>query len=466
MLEDRWVPSSAGFLDTSFGAPNGYVITNPNPPNQAGASAFAVQPDGKIVDAGGAANSRGYASFAILRYNADGSLDNSFGSGGIVLTNLNKLTHGAGFGGAALQSDGKIVAAGSQLLSATPIGTQYDWEWVLARYNANGTLDTTFGGGRHPTGIVQLNLTSGADTAAALQIQPWDGKIVVAGKTQGSGDDIAVARFNTDGTLDTTFGNGGVVTNSTAGGHSDTASSLVLQADHKIVVAGSSTGEGNNEILLLRYNSDGSLDTSFNSTGVVATGPLNAGNAVVLQADGSIVVAGGIPASGSTPAQAALTHFTSTGALDTSFGSNGTAIIGGLSTLTGLAIHPNTGGEIDICGIWVPATNDYSAAVGRVLATGSLDTTFGANAGLSSYFAPHSQVLDFGGLTLQSDGNILVGGDMPSGNTLRNILVARYYGATAPAAAAAGTAPSAAIDAFFIDMRAVVILLSSDQKKN
>src|SRR5436853_486362 len=83
----------------------------------------------------------------------------------------------------------------------------------------------------------------------------------------------------------------------TAGAHSDSASSLVLQADHKIVVAGGSTDNGNNELHLLRYNSDGSLDTSFNGTGVVATGPLNAGNAVVLQADGSIVVAGGFPVS-------------------------------------------------------------------------------------------------------------------------------------------------------------------------
>src|SRR5262249_16870407 len=154
-------------------APNGYVVTNPNPSYQAGASPFAVQPDGKILSAGGAANSRGYRSLAVLRYNADGSLDNTFGSGGIVLTNLVKLTfNGSGFSGGALQSDGKIVVAGSQLLSATPIGTQYDWEWVLARYNANGTLDTTFGTGRHPTGIVELNLTTGNDSVAALQIQP------------------------------------------------------------------------------------------------------------------------------------------------------------------------------------------------------------------------------------------------------------------------------------------------------
>jgi uncharacterized delta-60 repeat protein len=398
-----------------------------------------VQPDGKIVVAAAVANSRGDRSPAVLRYNPDGTLDSTFGSGGIALITLVKgiTTGGSGFTAVALQSDGKIVLAGSQVLSPTPINNQYDWEWILARYNANGTLDTTFGGGRHPTGIAQYNLTTGADNVSAMQLQPWDGKIVVAGKTQGpSGDDIGVARFNTNGTLDTAFGNGGLVTYTTPGAHSDSASSLVLQADHKIVVAGSSTGNGNNELLLLRYNSDGSLDTSFNGTGVVATGPLNAGNAVVQQSDGSIVVAG------SVPGQAALERFTITGALDSSFGSNGTALISGLSVLNGLVIHPNTGGEFDIAGIWVPGPNDYSGAVGRVQTNGNLDPKFGANAGLGSYFAAHSAVLDFGSLALQSDGNLIITADMPSGNALRNIVVMRLFGATNPTIGAFAASPN------------------------
>lgn len=433
-LEDRCVPSSAGFLDSSFGAPNGYVVSNPNPSRQANGGAIVVQSDGKIVVAGKAANPKnGYDSLAVLRYNADGTLDNTFGSGGIVLTTLTKLQYSAAYStGVALQSDGKIVVAGYQLLSATPVGTTYDREWVLARYNANGTLDTTFGGGHHPTGIVEMNLTAGDDQTSGLQIQPWDGKIIVVGHTQTG---IAtIARFNTNGTPDSTFGSVGFVYCGTPGAI-DGENALALQPlDHKIVVVGV-TGP---QLLVLRYNSDGSPDTSFNGTGILATGPLDGAGGIVLQSDGSIVVAG--RASG----QAAMTRITSTGAVDTSFGSNGTFLISGLSYLTGLAIHPNTGGEFDVAGGLVTPNYDWPGAVARVQANGSLDTSFGANAGLSSYLTPPPQtyVLQFNAMALQSDGNIVVTGNIPTASQNYNVLVARYYGATSAQAASFAASPN------------------------
>ncbi len=448
VLEDRCLPSTAGFLDTSFGAPNGYVTTSINSRQSAG-NAIAVQMDGKIVVAGGASDKSGSNALAVLRYNSDGTLDSTFGNGGMVLTTLVKgVNQGVtGYQAVAIQSDGKIVVAGSQLLSNTPTNFVYDWEWVLARYNANGTLDTTFGGGRHPSGIAQYNLTSGDDEIHALQIQPWDGKIVVTGITQGSGNDVGVGRFNTDGTPDTTFGSGGFVSWSSPGASPDFGNELALQGDHKILVAGSTGGDNGNplQLLMLRYNADGSLDTTFNGTGVVTSAATAGAGGVALQSDGSIIVAGSV-GSGSSQ-QAALARFTSAGAVDATFGSNGTAVINGLFGANDVFVDPNTPGEFDVAG-WSHtvsgSTTTSWAAVARVQANGSLDTGFGANAGVSSYLAPYGGTTSgFTRLALQSNGNIVVTGDVYfSSSVPRTIVVARYYGATTAAAALA--APAAA----------------------
>jgi uncharacterized delta-60 repeat protein len=240
-----------------------------------------------------------------------------------------------------------------------------------------------------------------------------------------------VARFNTDGTLDSTFGSGGFAYYSSSG-EIDTAVDLALQPDHKIVVVGGANG-ATDQLLVMRYNSDGSLDTTFDGTGVLKTGVLGPAGpgGVVIQQDGSIVVAGGISGS------AALARFTSTGAVDTTFGTTGTFLINGLSYLSALAIHPNTGGEFDVAGgLSVKLTNGSQyipnkGAVARVLPNGGLDTSFGGNAGLSSYLsAPTDQVLQFNAMALQRDGNIVVVGNSPTASSNYNILVARYYGAS------------------------------------
>jgi len=227
------------------------------------AQAQVIQSDGKIVVAGYAYNGTDY-DFALARYNSDGSLDTTnFGSG------TGKVTTPFGTGSdqafaVALQSDGKIVVAGTTR-------SQGKSDFAVARYNSDGSLDeTNFGNG---TGKVTLSIGSDDAIAYAVAIQPADGKIVVAGvASNAENTDFALARFNSDGTIDDTgfgAGTGMVMTDFGAG---DIANALVLQSSGKIMVAGNADmGAGTkSDFALARYNSDGSLDTTgFGSGGKV-----------------------------------------------------------------------------------------------------------------------------------------------------------------------------------------------------
>jgi len=253
-----------GSLDHSFGS-GGMVTTQIG--QQSSAWAVAVQPDGRIVAGGGSWDGT-TEGFGLARYEADGSLDPSFGSGGTVTT----LENGLGDVGAlALQPDGKIVAVGDN--------------FSLARYEPNGSLDATFGS----HGVVRTE--NGYAYAAALQP---DGKVVVAG---GFGP-FVLARFDADGSPDTTFGSGGAVQTQFAPGFGG-ARGVAIQPDGKIVAAGGAQDGVIDTFALARYNPDGSLDPAFGSGGKVLTG-FSAGyhfvwadsSGLALQPDGKIVVAG------------------------------------------------------------------------------------------------------------------------------------------------------------------------------
>ena len=211
---------------------------------------------------------------------APGDLDLSFSGTGKVIT---AVTESHDLGASVLvQDNGKIVVAG--------VSIAYGGMFALVRYNPDGTLDTSFNG----TGKVTTPANSFDGGSAALQ---KDGKVVVAGTSYAiTGDDFAVIRYNPDGTLDTTFNGTGKVTTAVASGNgTDSASALALQSDGRILVAGKSSVGGHFDFALVRYNSDGSLDTTFNGTGIVTTdlGSDDEGAAdLVIQNDGKIVVAG------------------------------------------------------------------------------------------------------------------------------------------------------------------------------
>ena len=228
----------------------------------------AIQSDGKIVAAGDS-----NFDFAVVRYNTDGSLDTSFGAGGKVTTALgSSFDYGYSL---ALQPDGKIVVCG-----------QIGGDFGLVRYNTDGSLDTSFDG----DGKVITALGPAEDSGQSVAIQP-DGKIVAAGRSSnGINFDFAVVRYNPDGSLDTSFNGDGKVTTA-VGPSDDHAWGVALQSDGKIVVCGETRGN----FALVRYNADGSLDTSFGEDGKTTTdiGSTNdLGLAVAIQSDGKIVVAG------------------------------------------------------------------------------------------------------------------------------------------------------------------------------
>ena len=298
-----------GSLDPAFGV--GGVVTTSIGRGPDAASALVLQPDGKLVAAGGASNGTD-EDFALVRYNTDGSLDPSFGVGGVVTTSIGPGNEEVS--AVVLQPDGKLVAAGS-----ASNGT--DRDFALVRYTATGKLDPSFGKGG--TGTVTTPIGPGGDWAGALVLQP-DGKLVVAGETfNGTDYDFALVRYTASGKLDPTFGVGGKVTTPIGPGD-DAAGPVVLQPDGKLVVAGETFNGTDYDFALMRYTASGKLDPTFGVGGKVTTsiGPGDdVGAAVILQPDGKLVVAGGT--SNPTDGDFALVRYDPDGSLDPGFGVGG-----------------------------------------------------------------------------------------------------------------------------------------------
>lgn len=292
-----------GSPDTTFSG-DGKVTTDFTPRGDA-AYAVAIQADGKIM-AAGYAQFHGDLKFALARYTTDGSLDTTFSGDGKVTTDFTSGADGAY--GVAIQDDGKIVAVGGA--GGHELAPQ---TFALARYRPNGRLDTTFSG----DGKVRTNFwRGGGDSAYAVAIQE-DGKIVAAG-----GDSrFALARYRPGGGLDATFGGDGKVSTSIRTiccGSDAGVFAVAIQPDGKIVAAGVAALCC---FALARYNSNGSLDTTFDDDGKVTSEESFGGFAygVAVQADGKIVAAGMANFWDSW----ALARYNTDGTLDTTFGVDG-----------------------------------------------------------------------------------------------------------------------------------------------
>lgn len=394
-MDPAFIQAQDGTPDLTFGT-GGKVITQLSPGYDSGYG-VAIQPDGKIVVAGESQNGTSGFDYdiALVRYNPDGSLDNNFGSGGIVISPI-----GSGWdlsGSVALQSDGKIVVAGQTLA-----GSAYDF--VTVRYNTNGSLDNSFGNG----GIAKTPVGSGA-YGWFCALQP-DEKIVVVGPvSNGSNLDFGVVRYNTNGSLDNNFGsNGKVITPVNTA--DDYSWSCAFQNDGKILVGGLSSINGNLDFALVRYNSNGTLDNSFGANGKVTTpvGPASdKGRSVTLQTDGKIVL-GGNSVIGATE-DFALVRYNIDGSLDNSFGANGivsTPVGTGEDILKTIVIQAD--GKILAAGYGINTLSGYDFAVVHYNSNGSLDYNFGIN-GIA--LTPVGTSSDFGmGIALQTDSKIVVAG--------------------------------------------------------
>jgi uncharacterized delta-60 repeat protein len=453
---------NAGDLDTTFG--NGGEVLTAFPPASklykgtgGNPSYVAIQSDGKIVAAG-----EGVHSFAVARYNTDGSLDTTFGTGGKVETTFGKENQDS-VRAIAIQSDGKIIAVGG---TNSLVGTRASYNsFAIARYNTNGTLDTSFGPNHN--GLITTTI-QGNDFAFGVVIQP-DGKIVVAGSASSAPSTTnseALVRYNSDGTLDTSFGHGGIITMAIAPGLSQSFGSVALETINvggtpttEIVASGPLPKTGT---VLARFNLNGSLDPSFGSGGTVilqTVNPVVVVPSLAIQPDGKIVAAGVV-----TNAQgiydAAVARFNIDGTLDTtSFNPNGptpgVVDLGVPGLADRAALQPD--GKIVVGGY----ANSQLMVARLNGADGSLDTTFGTN-GISLKTLPGNPSAK--GMALQSDGKIVTVGVATglSGSQDGYFAVARFLGDPPPPALQAAASAASLMNAAPVPNPILVPLVLDD----
>ena len=396
------LPAQDGLLNPGFGT-NGLVYTPFASGSHDEAHAVAIQHDGRIIAAG-----KSEGKFAAARYWSNGALDSTFGTAGKVTTDM---YGGNGAYAALVQPDGKIVI----------IGTGYVGQFGLVRYDTSGALDATFAGsGWTMEGLGYPCYAYGA----ALQA---DGKIIVAGRVAlGGNDDILVMRFNTNGSLDGTFGSSGIV--ETDFGGNEEAYGVAIQSDGRIVVVGSNY---NADFLVVRYRSNGTIDSTFGTNGKVLT-PVGTGYdnayAVAIQADGKIVVAGYAT---SVWSNFGVVRYDTSGVLDPTFSGDGiTTTWFGYGHDIAYSVAIQLDGKIVAAGTVTDSTGGYNYGVVRYNSDGALDNTFGSGGTASTDLG---SVLDYGNaMAIQSDGKIVVAGQslVPTGRY--SFAVAEYLGSSGP----------------------------------
>ncbi len=292
--------NSNGSIDTSFGN-YGKVITDYQA-NDERIQSISITSDQKILAAGYAHDNSGISYFCLNRYNSNGNLDVSFGNMGIVVTNVNN-NNSRGFN-LAIQNDDKIIMVG-QCYSGP------NSDFAVLRYLPNGALDSTF----NATGFSKIDFGAWSDIATSVLVRP-NGKIIVSGTNNGS---ILITRLNSNGTLDSSFATNG---KQTLANLSTSNSATTVQPDGKILIAGSYI----NDIALIRLTENGFLDSTFNANGIAiidcGNNSLDYGHSLALQNDGKIIVTGRTYANGNYM-DIALLRFNPDGSLDSTISITG-----------------------------------------------------------------------------------------------------------------------------------------------
>ncbi len=385
-----------GTLDANFGS-GGKVTTVMGVNDYGTLNALAQQSDGKIIAVGSGFNTIS-STFNVktIRYQTNGALDNTFGVGGIASFTVGTGDQESG-SATVIQPDGKILVAGYTYYWA-------DLDFFVLRLKANGTLDSTFG--LNGITIKDLNSNEFVNSIALLS----NGKIIIAGSAgNGTDQDMAVMRFNSDGKTDTTFGSKGKVTFSAAASSDDIATCMKIQTDSKIVLGGYtySSLNGSTKMVLARLDSNGILDNAFGTGGKVISSYNSGGDGIMameLQSNGSILVGGN---SKRTSMDMILSRYTSSGLLDNTFGNAGLVYSSfGLKDEQTAALQIQADGKILLAGTTDSSTIDY--ALLRFSSNGLPDVAFGNNGKVATDFANSEDVAN--AMLLQADGKALLAG--------------------------------------------------------
>jgi len=398
-----------GTVDASFGTAGWTLIPHNNSPFVANtAYALALQPDGKIVAAGAGRwpNSQSGFGWELTRLNANGTPDAGFGSSGVVRADPSEFSHDGGQStayGVALQPDGKMVVVGELInwydFSVSMLRT------AVMRFNADGSPDASFD--LNGKLVLQLSSTNASEGARDVVIQP-DGRIVIVGTAyQAATYNMFVIRLMPNGSFDNSFnGNGKVYLNF---GSTSLGYSVKLQPDGKIVAAGRAmNGSGNYDIALARINSDGTADNSFDVDGKVLidfSGTNDAGFDLELQTNGKMIVAGNTQ---NATLDGALIRVNSDGSPDATFDGDGKLGFngGGSDALNAVSIQPD--GKIITIGTYWQSTNP-TTFINKFNADGSPDNSFDGD-GMGYYKQGTQGVFEGQDMILQADGKIVAGG--------------------------------------------------------
>jgi uncharacterized delta-60 repeat protein len=392
-------PQNPGDLDNTFGV-NGKDTISFWTGDDWGES-VAVQSDGKILVGGSS-----MGDFALVRYHGNGSLDLTFGTGGKVTISIGT---GASILSLKIQPDGKIVGAGFANVS------QYQIGFVLARFNPDGNIDGTFGNG----GTVSTVFGNANDYGRALAIQE-DGKLLVTGDcSYGFTSDYSTVRYNTDGTLDNSFGIGGIVITNMGNGL-NMPKSITVQSDGKIIVVGLAEPISG----MVRYKENGSLDSTFGTGGKVFTslGIDSYQSAVVEQPDNKIVVVGHYR--NNIIYSNAVFRYNSDGSPDNSFGSAGISIAPtGYSDFPVAVILQQNGDIVIAATSQIGAWNLFELM--KFTGNGSVDSSFGFHGMVQTSFNNYDKCA---GLSIQPDGKLVAAGSTNDLSYGVKFATARYFG--------------------------------------
>jgi len=403
--------AAPGDLDPSFGT-GGEVVTDFGYNETAWASApetfvpFAGKPRVTDVVVDGQLESPTAEDFALSRYFSDGGLDPDFGAAGKVVTDFYGRRDQSV--AVAVQRDGGIVAAGTSTDDVGPTGKDF----ALARYQTNGSLDPSFGTG----GRVVTDLGGGTDDAEAMAIQR-DGKIVVAGRSDAVGLplEIVVVRYLSNGNLDRSFGVGGRVFTPFPGlggglGGGDVGA-VAIQRDGRILVGGAAHSPYGGSFMIARFLHNGRPDGTFGSGGTVVTdfGKTDPSYilALAIRRDGSIVAAGDVNGVAHT-GDFALAFYRPNGSLDPSIGTVVTDF-GGDDEAQGMALERD---KIVVSGISYSSPTDSEFALARYTASGDLDPTFGTGGKVETSFGAGTSAGDARVSVTLLNGKIIAAGTL------------------------------------------------------